>query len=49
MAREVTKSLLSVWTDEGKGAKVRRSIGRPEVDIVSLMHDANETICFKNY
>ena len=31
MAREVVKTVTSVWTNEGKGVKVRRSIGRPEV------------------
>ena len=31
MARSVEKSVLSKWQDEGLGARVRRSIGRPEV------------------
>jgi hypothetical protein len=31
MSRTVTKSVLSKWQDEGVGARVRRSIGRPEL------------------
>ncbi|ELU08903.1 hypothetical protein CAPTEDRAFT_178317 [Capitella teleta] len=31
MSRCVTKSVLSVWTNEGVGARVRRSVGRPEL------------------
>lgn len=31
MSRTVTKSVLSQWQSEGRGAKVRRSIGRPEL------------------
>ena len=40
MSKTVTKSLLSKWQDEGVGAKVRRSIGRPEVrySIIYIMH-----------
>ena len=31
MSREVVQAVTSVWTEEGDGARVRRSIGRPEV------------------
>lgn len=31
MSRTVTKTVLSKWQDEGVGARVRRSVGRPEV------------------
>ena len=31
MSRKVISSLLSIEQDEGVGARVRRSIGRPEV------------------
>jgi hypothetical protein len=34
MSRTVIKSVLSKWQDEGAGARVRRSIGRPEVKTV---------------
>jgi redox-sensitive bicupin YhaK (pirin superfamily) len=30
-SRRVAQTLLSVWQDEGAGARVRRSIGRPEL------------------
>lgn len=30
-ARQVVKKVLSVEQDEGEGARVRRSVGRPEV------------------
>lgn len=36
MSKTVTKSVLSQWQSEGKGARVRRSIGRPEVMITSV-------------
>ena len=29
--REVSKVVLSKWQSEGRGARVRRSIGRPEL------------------
>ena len=31
MSRTLTKVVTSVWQDEGVGARVRRSVGRPEV------------------
>ena len=31
MSRTIQKSVLSKWQDEGVGARVRRSVGRPEV------------------
>jgi len=31
MSRKVSKAVLSQWQDEGDGAKVRRSVGRPEL------------------
>ena len=36
MSRSVTKAVLSRWTDEGVGARVRRSVGRPEVNSFRL-------------
>ena len=31
-SREVTKSVLSRWQDEGHGARVRRSVGNSQVE-----------------
>ena len=31
MSRTLTKAVTNVWQDEGVGARVRRSVGRPEV------------------
>ncbi len=33
MSRTVTKVVTSVWQDEGVGARVRRSVGRREVEL----------------
>ena len=35
MSRTLTKAVTSVWQDEGVGARVRRSVGRPEVSYFS--------------
>ena len=35
MSRTLTKAVTSVWQDEGVGASVRRSVGRPEVSYFS--------------
>ncbi len=32
----VEKVLLSVWQGEGRGARVRRSIGRPGANVIKL-------------
>jgi hypothetical protein len=44
-SRTVTKSVLSVWQDEGVGARVRRSIGRHEVTY-SFLCDLQEFRAF---
>ncbi len=31
ISRTIKKAVTSVWQDEGVGARVRRSVGRPEV------------------
>lgn len=47
-AKTVLKAVLSVEQDEGVGARVRRSVGRPEVghiirDIVNYIRDEWKT------
>lgn len=47
-AKTVLKAVLSVEQDEGVGARVRRSVGRPEVrhiiqDIVNYLRDEWKT------
>jgi hypothetical protein len=37
--RSVKTVVLSRWQSEGKGARVRRSIGRPELRSVHLLFD----------
>ncbi len=38
ISRTLKKAVTSVWQDEGVGARVRRSVGRPEVSHLSLVN-----------